>query len=74
MSWKENLLRSTLVLLIMLTISAAASAAPALSGSTGMIRVPAADSLKSGQFSIGYYYWKEHGASVAKQCTRFNLQ
>jgi hypothetical protein len=30
-----------------------------------MIRIPAADVLRTGQFSAGYYYWPDHGAAVA---------
>lgn len=41
-----------------------AAAAPSMSGSTGMIRTPTADSLRLGQFSAGYYYWRDNGAGV----------
>ncbi|MBP2665037.1 MAG: protein of unknown function rane lipoprotein [Firmicutes bacterium] len=42
-----------------------AAAAPSLTGSTGMIRIPTADALQLGQYSAGYYYWKDHGDAVA---------
>ena len=35
-----------------------------MTGSTGMIRMPTADSLRLGQFSAGYFYWNEHGSGV----------
>ena len=35
-----------------------------MTGSTGMIRVPTADSMRLGQFSAGYFYWNEHGSGV----------
>ena len=41
-----------------------AFAAPTLSGSTGMIRIPTADVLRPGQFSAGAWYWENRGASV----------
>ncbi len=39
-------------------------AAPSMTGSTGMIRVPTADSMRLGQFSAGYFYWNENGSGV----------
>ncbi|HWR29477.1 MAG TPA: YjbH domain-containing protein [Negativicutes bacterium] len=42
-----------------------AAAAPSVTGSTGMIRIPTADALQLGQFSAGYYYWQDHGSAVA---------
>lgn len=41
------------------------AAAPAMTGSTGMIHTPTADSLRPGQFSAGYYYWHDSGNVVA---------
>ena len=43
----------TLCVLVMSTVTAAA--APSFSGSTGMINTPSADSLREGQFSLGYH-------------------
>ena len=40
-------------------------AAPSLSGATGMIRIPTADTLRPGQFSAGYFYWQDHSTAVA---------
>ena len=39
-------------------------AAPSMTGATGMIRVPTADSMRLGQFSAGYFYWNENGSGV----------
>lgn len=47
----------------MLAVPVAAS--PSMSGSTGMIRIPAADVLPLGQFSAGYYYRQDRGSAVA---------
>ena len=44
---------------------ATVAAAPSMTGSTGMIRIPSADILQPGHFSTGYYYWQEHGSAVA---------
>ena len=41
------------------------AAAPSMTGSTGMIRIPTADVLQLGHFSAGYYYWQDRGAAVA---------
>ena len=40
-------------------------AAPSISGSTGMIRIPTADTLRPGQFSAGAFYWQDHSTAVA---------
>ena len=40
-------------------------AAPSMSGATGMIRIPTADTLRPGQFSAGYFYWQDHSTAVA---------
>lgn len=37
------------------SISLVANAAPAIDGPTGLIAVPSADTLREGQFSLGYY-------------------
>jgi hypothetical protein len=39
-------------------------AAPSVTGSTGMIRIPTADALPLGHFSAGYYYWQDRGVAV----------
>ncbi len=41
------------------------AAAPSVTGSSGMIRIPSADVLRSNEFSTGYYYWQDGGAAVA---------
>lgn len=56
---------ATLLVLTLLLLSGTGAAAPAMTGSTGMIQTPTADSLRSGQFSAGYYYWHDAGAAVA---------
>lgn len=38
-----------------------ALAAPSMSGSTGLIRIPTADVLRPGKASIGYYAWQDQG-------------
>ena len=53
------------VWLVSFLLTVPAYAAPSLSGSTGMIRVPTADSLRLGQFSAGYYYGRDQGTAVA---------
>ena len=40
-------------------------AVPSQSGATGMIRIPTADALRLGQFSVGYYGWQDHSRAVA---------
>ena len=35
-----------------------------MSGSTGMIRTPTADVIRSGQAGAGYYYWQDNGNGV----------
>jgi len=39
-------------------------AAPSMSGSTGLVRIPTADVLRTGQASAGYYYWHDNGNGV----------
>ena len=53
-----------LSLMAFLLTTTAVIAAPSTTGSTGMIRMPTADSLLLGQFSAGYFYWNEHGSGV----------
>ena len=48
-----------------LFLTSPGAAAPSISGSTGMIHIPTADSLRPGQFAAGTYYWKDHGTAVA---------
>lgn len=58
----KKILYTTLVALLMTT--AAASAAPSVNGSTGLINNPSADVLREGQFSLGYYHLKDGGVGV----------
>lgn len=53
----KKLLLTALCALVMST--ATAMAAPSFSGSTGMINTPSADSLRGGQFSLGYHDLKD---------------
>ena len=66
MSCGKNPLHRAVLLagILILVISSSAGAAPSTSGSTGMIHVPTADSLRFGQFSAGYYYWQDHGTGL----------
>ena len=64
MNWRRNLICSAMLLLIAAATAAQVDAAPSVSGSTGMIRVPTADSLRVGQFSAGYFYWQDQGSGV----------
>ena len=50
--------------IVCLFLPALAYAAPSMSGSTGMIRIPAADVLRSGHLSAGYYGWQDNGVAV----------
>ena len=43
------------------SISLVANAAPAVDGPTGLIAVPSADTLREGQFSLGYYKLDDGG-------------
>lgn len=45
--------------LLLSTATATAAAAPSFSGSTGLINTPSADSLRKGQFSLGYHDLKD---------------
>lgn len=64
MNYGKHIFRIVLSLLAFLLTTAAVIAAPSMTGSTGMIRLPTADSMRLGQFSAGYFYWNEHGSSV----------
>lgn len=44
------------ILCVLLLLSTTAAAAPSVNGPTGMINTPTADTLRSGQFSLGYYH------------------
>lgn len=65
MNYGQRLIRGVMIGYAMLMLAAPVAAAPSLSGSTGMIHIPSADSLRFGQVSAGYYYWQENGAAVA---------
>lgn len=64
-----NIARKSILWLVVcfvsLFLTTPGAAAPSISGSTGMIRIPTADVVRTGQFSAGYYYWQDHGAAVA---------
>lgn len=45
----------------MILLSAPAFAAPSITGATGEINTPAADTLNDGQWSVGYYHLKDGG-------------
>ena len=64
MNYGKPISRIVLSLLAFLLTTTAVLAAPSMTGSTGMIRMPTADSMRLGQFSAGYFYWNEHGSSV----------
>ena len=64
MNYGKPISRIVLSLLAFLLTTTAVLAAPSMTGSTGMIRVPTADSMRLGQFSAGYFYWNEHGSGV----------
>ena len=61
----RKLICGMLVCLASFLLMPAVSAAPSMTGSTGMIRIPTADALTLGQFSTGYYYVQEAGSIVA---------
>ena len=64
MNFGKYIFRIALPLMAFLLTTTAVIAAPSTTGSTGMIRVPTADSMRLGQFSAGYFYWNEHGSGV----------
>jgi hypothetical protein len=52
--------------LILSGLTGTVAAAPSMSGSTGMIWIPTADSMRPGRFSAGYYGWGDNqSATVA---------
>ena len=65
MNCERLLIRGAMIAYALFVLAAPVTAAPSLSGSTGMINIPTADSLRFGQFSAGYYYWHENAAAVA---------
>ena len=60
----KNLFSSVLIVLTLFVATVNGEAAPSMTGSTGMIRMPTADSLRLGHFSAGYFYWNDHGSGV----------
>ena len=58
----KKILLGTLCAILLST--GAAVAAPAVSGSTGLINDPTADVLREGQISLGYYHLKDGGVGV----------
>lgn len=65
MNWIQQIFRSLAVGLVFFGLTLTAAAAPSMTGSTGMIRIPTADSLRLGQFSAGYYGWENQSVAVA---------
>ena len=61
--WKKTLL--LLAGIVFLSGMPPVHAAPSMSGATGMIRIPTADTLRPGQFSAGAFMWQDHSAAVA---------
>ena len=53
-----------------LLLGTTAAAAPYVNGPTGMINTPTADTLRSGQFSIGYYHL---GSNTETASLNFNF-
>lgn len=64
MKFKLKLVMGLIVWLGWLGTNSIVAAAPSQLGSTGMIRIPTADSLRLGQFSAGYFVWRESGTGV----------
>jgi len=62
------------ITIFMFAFSAAAIAAPSINGSTGLIDNPSADTLREGQFSIGYYQLHEGGVGVFNMNLMKNLE
>lgn len=69
-------MKKVIGLSIMLTLfmTAAASAAPSISGSTGLIDTPSADALREGQISLGYYHLKDGGVGSAAFSIANNME
>ena len=65
MNYGGKLFASMTIGLILIGMTVMVEAAPSMSGSTGMIRIPTADSLRLGQFSAGYYSWDNQSVAVA---------
>lgn len=51
-----------------------ALAAPSVNGATGMINTPSADTLRTGQFSLGYYNLKNGGVGTFNANILSNLE
>ena len=64
MNYRKQFFCIVLFLMAFLLTTTTVIAAPSMTGSTGMIRVPTADSMRLGQFSAGYFYWNENGSGV----------
>ena len=64
MKRKLNLILGLILWLVWWGSHTIVAAAPSQLGPTGMIRIPTADALRLGQFSAGYFVWRESGAGV----------
>jgi hypothetical protein len=60
----HNLIRCLLACWLLIAVSGSVMAAPASSGSTGLISTPSADALRLGQFSAGYFAWNDQSMGV----------
>ncbi|MCX7780153.1 MAG: YjbH domain-containing protein [Negativicutes bacterium] len=63
-----------MLMLTMFAFTAAAAAAPSVNGSTGLIDNPSADTLRAGQFSLGYYHLKDGGVGTFNMNLMKNLE
>lgn len=61
-------------LILVFAFAGAASAAPSINGPTGMINTPSADTLREGQFSLGYYNLKDGGVGTFNTNLMKNLE
>lgn len=67
--------RSLFIALCLLVLSfGAANAAPSVNGSTGLINTPTADTLREGQFAVGYYHLQNGGVGVFNTNLAANLE
>lgn len=60
--------------LVAFSISLVANAAPAVDGPTGLIAVPSADTLREGQFSLGYYKLEDGGTGSFNMSLKNQLE
>lgn len=55
----KNIVRGILVIMAFLYLVIPVQAAPSSNGSTGLINIPSADVLRTGQAAVGYYHGKD---------------